>query len=557
MPVSEEDRRGAGLHDLRAFYRTGEDIQLSSLPAGTAQVLARVARGDVVEAERGSGALFRRIGAGTYAVEARGPDGRLLAEEFTTVGAHAGERPVHGFATSFVPEAVPAVLDWLKALRCTVVQIYDWMASYAAPLGPPEGWKDPSNREVSFYALQDLAAGIRANGAVAHAYAPVYALDIPFAADHPDMLMYRNDGGPQQFFNFIQLADPANVNWQHHFAAGYGSAADAIGFDGFHVDTYGYPRAPLDRDGTPIDMRTAYESFLVHLRAARPVDQISFNQVNGVPSAVKLSGEPVFRYCEVWPPNDRWRHLEGLLDRSAGRAGLLENRAPTEELMRGTIACYPPVWGTGSPTGPVQGPARQDALRTVTLTEAIATCLGASALLYGDASAVLCDPYYPKHERLSVAEATTALVWRRFALRCRDLFLEGEDTSWYDIGDENGAVALDWDGGTVSPEPGGGAVFARVVRTPDCVAVGLVDLTGSANGSWSERTPAGRCRSVRARVLLDGLDNWKADAAVLGRAGGRFAPLPFEVVGHRQGLAAEIVVPVDDGWSVLRMRRGL
>ncbi len=43
---------------------------------------------------------------------------------------------MHGFATSFEVENVPAVLAWLRALRCTVVQIYDWMASYTAPSRP-------------------------------------------------------------------------------------------------------------------------------------------------------------------------------------------------------------------------------------------------------------------------------------------------------------------------------------------------------------------------------------------------------------------------------------
>ena len=48
------------------------------------------------------------------------------------------------------------------ALRSTVVQVYDWMASYTEPLGPEAGWKDPSNRPVSFEALRALAAGLQA-----------------------------------------------------------------------------------------------------------------------------------------------------------------------------------------------------------------------------------------------------------------------------------------------------------------------------------------------------------------------------------------------------------
>ena len=389
---------------------------------------------------------------------------------------------------------------------------------------------------------------------MAHAYAPVYAADPDFAAEHQEMLLYQGNGAVERFFDMLKLANPANKEWQAHFAASYGSAADRIGFDGFHIDTYGYPRLALDASGHAVDLRVAYEDFLTSFRAARPTDQVSFNQVNGVPSALTLPDGPGFRYCEVWAPNDGWRHLEGLMDRSAGRAGLLGPGLSAGPLMRGSIACYPPVWGNNDPDGPVTGPAREGSLRTVVCTEAVATCLGSSALLFGDVRAVLCDPYYPKHERLSATEVATVLAWHRFALRYRDLFLEGEDTSWYDVGDDNGAVRLDWDG-PVWPEPLGGGVFARVVRTDDCIAVGVVDLTGSPNGSWSEPTAVGRCQSVRARVLLDEPASWKADVAVLGRSGDRFTPVPFTVVEHREGHAAQLEVPLGLGWSVLRMTR--
>ena len=556
--------------DLRAFYPTGAEIELEQVPSGAVRVVARHARGGAIEASL-EGPVERQVegpingaahlagpGPGTYAVEAWAEDGTLLEEEFTTVAAHAGERPVHGFATSFDDDSTPAVLEWLRALRCTVVQIYDWMATYTkpigtGPLGPAGSWQDPSGRPVSLAALRALAGGIRGQGAVAHAYAPVYAVDLDFAADHPELLMYRNDGAPHSFFDFIQLADPANVEWQRHFAAAYGQAADVVGFNGFHVDTYGYPRQAANSGGHPVDMGAAYESFLSFFRSQRPHDLVSFNQVNGVPSAIELAPGPRFRYCEVWPPNNAWRHLEGLMDRSAGVAGHLgpsaKGPSPKDGVFRGTIACYPPVWGTEDAEG---------ALRTVVLTEAVATCLGAGALLYGDVRAALCDPYYPKHQRLSSHQAATVLAWHRFALRCRDLFIDGEDTSWYEIDDENGAVAVDWaspghEGRPVRPEPLGGSVLARVVRAEGCVAVGVVDLSGSRNGLWSEPTAAGTCQSVRVRLLLPTPEQWEATAAVLGVNGGRFMPVPFTVVPHRQGRAVQVELPVQAGWSVLRL----
>src|SRR5580692_8975239 len=161
------------LEGVRAFYRTGEEVTLASLPSGTSRVVARRARGDLAEAEVNKEATFAGLPGGTYSIEALAADGSVLADELTTVGAHAGERPVHGFATTFEDGALPAVLDWLRKLRCTVVQIYDWMYKYTEPLGPEQGWSDFAGRSISFQTLSALAEGIRQGGAVAHAYAPV------------------------------------------------------------------------------------------------------------------------------------------------------------------------------------------------------------------------------------------------------------------------------------------------------------------------------------------------------------------------------------------------
>lgn len=542
-----------GLEQLRSFYPTGEEIELEGLPPGTTEVVGRRATGAPARATVSDKARIA-LGPGTYTIEAHGPGGEVLAAEITTVAGHPGERPVHGFATSFSPGAVPGVAEWLGQLRCTVVQVYDWMHAYTAPLGPADGWRDPMGREVSFAALRSLAAALHSLGATAHAYAPIYAIDPPFAEAHPEMLLYRGDGRPERLFEMIQLADPANRQWQEHFARTYGEAADAIGFDGFHIDTYGFPRAARDLSGAAVDMRRAYQSFLAAFRSARPAALVSFNQVNGVPSAFPLPDGPTFRYCEVWAPNDEWRHFEGLLDRGAGEAGMLGNPRRGSSPMRGTIACYPPVWPRpGAGDGPA-GAESGDALRTVVLTEAVATCLGASALIYGDAQAALCDAYYPNHQSLSLDQAHTVTTWHRFALSCRDLFLEGEDTSWYDIGDDNGAVAVEWLG-AVRPEPVGGAVFARVVRHDDCIAVGLVDLSGSNRGSWSEPTGRGRCSLATVRALLNRPEAWTASVAVVGRDHGQFRPVPFKVVEHREGFAAEVEVNMTSGWSVLRFMR--
>ena len=542
------------LEELRAFYRVGEEIVLRALPDGTASVEARRGTGQVVRAALDHGvARLADLGPGTWEVEAVDAGGTRLGEELTTVGVHQGERPVHGFASSFQDGDVEAVLSWNRALRSTVVQVYDWMERYTAPDGPDEGWADPSGRPVSLQALRSLAAGLAAQGAVAHAYAPVYAVGHDYAGEHPDQLMYDGGGEPVRFMDQIVLANPANPDWQRHFVAAYGAAAERIGFGGFHVDTYGYPRLAYDAEGARIDVRAAYESFLRHLRAERPGDLISFNQVNGYPPAVRLPGGPGFRYCEVWAPNEELRHFESFLERTSGRSGLLDEEGRRGAVVRGTVSVYPPVWGHDARAG--SPPVRADALRTVVSCEAVLTLLGAGSLIFGDKTAALRDAYYPKHERLDQAEAATVLAWRRFALRCRDLFTEGEDTSWYEIDDENGAVSVTAGGVRVRPEPEGNGVLARVVHAHGRVSVGVLDLTGSARGRWDEPTSPGRLRSVTVRILTGRPEQWSAAAAVLGAEDEHFVGRPSKVVPHRWGRAIEVELPVVEGWSVLRLSR--
>ncbi len=81
------------LEGVRAFYRTGDEITLATLPAGTSQVVARRARGDLVEAEVGKEASFAGLVGGTYSIEALAADGSVLAEELTTVGGARGGAP--------------------------------------------------------------------------------------------------------------------------------------------------------------------------------------------------------------------------------------------------------------------------------------------------------------------------------------------------------------------------------------------------------------------------------------------------------------------------------
>ncbi|MDE3130168.1 MAG: hypothetical protein KGL16_03370 [Acidobacteriota bacterium] len=521
------------LADLRCLYATDEEIIATGLGADVAGAVVRTAFGHTFAGLVAGGQVrFAGIPAGTHTVELYGADDRLIAEELIGVRDDPGQDPIAGFATSFDAASVPSTLAWLRRLRCTVVQVYDWMERYSTPLGPMARYRDPLGREIDRGALAALVAGIRRAGAVAQAYAPVAAADRGADAQ---WRLNRNDGAPESLGDLLDIMDPGSPAWQRQWIERYGTAADVIGFNGFHLDTYGYPRGAVDADGDALPLAERYASFIRAVRAARPHDVISFNQVNGVPAGIEPPDPPGFRYVEVWPPNDRWRHLEALMARSAGR----------RSRPRGdTLAIYPPVWSDD----------RGGALRTVVLTEAIATMLGAGTMMLGDAGGVLRHPYYVDHERLAPDELETVLAWHRFGLRCRDLFKQGADTSWCELDDENAAVTVSA-AAPARPEPVAESLFVRVLRSDKTLVVSLLDLTGSRDGSWSGATAPGTCARAEVTALVDRPDRWRAQVAVLGRAGGRFAPLDLREGPHREGRAVICAVPIATGWSVLRLEK--
>lgn len=521
------------LADLRSAYALGEAIVIADLPPETSAVRARSAFGATFEATLRDGvAHLSGLPVGTHALEACATDGTILAEQFAGVRAHPGDDPIMGFATSFDNETVPSVLAWLRDLRCTVVQVYDWMERYSDPLPRSPRYRDPLGRSLERSALEVLIQGVRAAGAVAQAYAPVYAADGEFADAHPELRLYRGDGEPQSLGDLLQIMNPSDSVWQRHWLDSYGGAADALGFNGFHLDSYGYPRCAFGANGHPVSLEQGYADFVAAVRSKRPRDVLSFNQVNGVPRGFEPPARPGFRYVEVWPPNSEWRHLEGLLQRSAGGGARQGD----------TLAVYPPVWSG----------ERRAALRTALLTEAVATALGAGVVLWGDNHAVLHHPYYVDHQCLQLEEIEQVMAWHRFALRCRDLFLGGTDSSWYELGDENGAVAVTAAGKT-SPEPLGGSLFVRVVRRKHVIAVSMLDLSGSSQGSWAASSGPATRTEAEVSVLVGAPERWSAQAAVLGHRQGRFAPIETLERSHREGRALACRVPLVAGWSILRL----
>jgi len=470
----------------------------------------------------------------TWRIEALAGD-EVVARELCVVEPYRGAFPVPAFVTSTGDEAQAlAAAAFARRLRATLVQVYDWMASYSQPGPTADRYVDPLGRPLSRPALRALNASLANMGAASEAYAPVYGADPPAAERLTALRLYGPDGSPQHLADLVAVMHPGLPEWIDAWIRAWAVARD-LGFTAFHLDTYGYPHAAADAAGRPVDMAAAFDRFLAAVRAAFPDFVLTFNQVNTHPAGLALPAAPAARYAEIWPPNDGWRHLEGALARAGHKDG-----------EPAILAIYPTVWGGGSD--------RSEALRTACLTQAVVTALGADTLLWGDDQGVLCDAYYPKHARLDAAEADVALDWHRFGLGVRDLFRRGRDTSWEDVGGGNRAVLVDAPAPAL-PEPVGGHVFVRVRRGPGWLAVSLLDLTGSARGLWTEPTADGRVDRATVCVPLPGPGAWRAAVAHVGVDDGVFRPAELRSVPHDEGTALAVDVTGLRGWAVVRLSR--
>ncbi len=132
-------------------------------------------------------------------------------------------------------------------------------------------------------------------------------------------------------------------------------------------------------------------------------------------------------------------------------------------------------------------------------------------------------------------------------------FARSTDTSWYELSGRERLGDRDLGGEQLDRKATGGSLFARVFRDENLIAVSLLDLSGSEDGSWSSGTERGRCANADVEVLIASPEAWSVEVAVLGREYGRFASALYSKVTMREGRGIRISVPTDEGWSVLRL----
>lgn len=446
-------------------------------------------------------------------------------QSFTTavsVADASTPRLRYGFVANYSPDRDTAGLaDTVRRLHLTDIQFYDWAYRHADLLGGGETYRDALDQPIALATVRDLIAAVQAAGANALGYAAVYAVGPKEWHAWRHHALNDAKGKPYGLGDFLFLVDPATPDWLEHFTADL-ARAFALGFDGFHLDQYGYPKRARRVDGEIVDIGRSFVTLIEAVRAALPLARLVFNNVNDFPTRLTATAPQDAIYIEVWEPQ---LTLDALARTVTAARAVAEDKPVV-------IAAYQHVYDTA--------PA-DEADRATALTMATLFSHGATQLLAGEADRILVDPYYVRNH--IAAPSTGALLkrWYDFLVSHDDLLMPPgitDVTNAY-AGAYNGDLDVTFANAPVAQTATAGSVWRRIVAAGDRLVIHLINLTGQSDTLWdAARAPFGepgegilqiRCiegATPRVRVADPDADGRLLDLDVTVEGGYASARLP-------------------------------
>lgn len=449
----------------KASFRPDEPITIEvrgEVPAGTLRVwhLGELA---AEQAYAGAGAIaLPALPPGGYGVE--------LANLRTAVevAANPRDRLRYGFVASYAPDKdVSGLSDTVRRLHLTGVQFYDWAYRHAGLMGGGETYRDALDQPIALSTVRSLVGAVQGAGSRALGYAAVYAVGPKEWDGWKHQALLKANGEPHALGDFLFILDPAAPDWLAHFTSDLEKAAVSLGFDGFHLDQYGYPKRAIRADGADIDVATSFATMIGAVREALPDAHLVFNNVNDFPTNLTARTAQDAVYIEPWAPQVT---LQSLAD-TVTRARAAGSGKPV------VLAAYQHVYDTATPT---------EADRAASLTMATLFSHGATQLLAGEADRLLCDPYYVRNHKMAPSTQDLLKRWYDFLVAHDELLMPAslsEVTHSY-AGTYNGDIDVTFENTDVTETAQAGKVWRRIVRAGDRLVVHLINLCGQTDTYW-------------------------------------------------------------------------
>lgn len=475
----------------RSIFSTDDDVAVELVGTEGTGTLRITHLGELVtEVPRvGAGTHpLGRMARGGYGLEWR--NGQQSLRTALDVQHDPGARHRYGFVAAYQPDRDTAAFSLaLRRLHLTDVQFYDWAYRHADLLGGGHEYSDALGRPISVDTVIRLVEAAHVAGSRALGYAAVYGVGNDEWSQWRDGALLDAAGEPYSLGTFLQIVDPAWSPWLEHFVGDLTRAVNEIGFDGFHLDQYGYPKIARRADGVLIDIVRSFVSVIEAARLALPSARLVFNNVNDFDTRVTSDSDQDVIYIEPWAPTTTLDDLGALAlrarDAARGRPVIL--------------AAYQSVYKSASV---------EEADRATALTMATLFSHGATQLLAGEDDRILVDPYYVKNQQMAESTFEMLRAYLDFLVEHDELLLNPalDDVTASVAGSYNDDCDVTFDGARTANSAEPGSIWRRITRQGNQLVVHLINLTDQVDVQWDgpkrplQPTPSGQ---LRVRAVLD------------------------------------------------------
>ncbi len=467
-----------------------------------------------------------------------GVETAFAATAFDVVARHS-QMIRYGFLSDFGSEENEcADVETLRKYHINMVQYYDWSYRHDHLVSSESKYSDMMGRQVDLETVKTKIAACRQYGMKSLGYGAVYAASGTFYEKHPDWALYTAAGEPFVFINTFYLMNIAEDSpWHSHIVNEYAKAVSQVGFDGIHMDTYGFPKTAFSSTKERIRLDEEYphliEDTKKKLNQIRKDNYLIFNNVGNWPVQSVADTEQDAIYIEVWKPYAQYCHIKQII---------LEAERACRNKKQVILAAYLAPFRTDTP---------ERALNAALLLTAAIASNGATHLLLGEKNGVLTQGYYVDHSVMTEQQSMCLRNYYDFLVRYAELLYDKslKDVSFTHIGWDNteyGCLTHPW-----SPDGKADALWLTIRENEKFKCINIINLFGCENDVWNQgkNTPVSQ-REVAFEVQVDrkvgGIFFASPD-----RGNSASQHLNYRMKDTARGIKVHFMVPYVDYWSMV------
>lgn len=450
----------------------------------------------------------------------------------------------YGFLSDFHPSECGENDDisGLRKLHLNMIQFYDWMYRHDDLIPKDDIFTDLMGRELSYKVVREKITACKEFGMKAIAYGAVYAASRDFYEQHKDWALYGSNGNPLSLGEMFYIMNTSSDNpWHRHIIEQYENAICEAGFDGIHMDTYGFPKTAISKYNGINRIESLEKHFpeLIDntkkaLSKAKQNNCLIFNNVGNWPVAETAKSADVV-YIEVWKPYERYHHIQQVI-REAKAAG---GSKPV------VLAAY---------LKPFQLEEEENTHRAeaaMRLLTAIITSNGGYHLILGENKGILTQGYYAAYAKLKEDFLYTVRSYYDFIVRYSNIFFDNElgDVSMTHLCGDNEEYVVENNDYSCYGEPD--KVWVLIKEKPELKYISFVNLKGNSEDYWN----AGKAEPTIKKGLRVNMEIQK-DVKTLYVASpdsntGRPLTPEYEIYDGKRSRILSVTMPDIYYWSIL------